>query len=87
MPFTNLYLCICLPYSYIKRAAATLETRPATHYASDTTGNINVIFSTVKSGLCFFGGWLEYISTNDATLQPREWPGAAIPVLIVIEMS
>ena len=39
MPFTNLDLSIRLPYSYIKRAAATLEIRPASHYAFGTTGN------------------------------------------------
>ena len=47
MPFTNLYICIRLPYSYIKQAAATLETRPASLYAFDTTKNINnIIFLT-----------------------------------------
>ena len=47
------YICIRFPYSYIKQAAATLEIRPASLYASDTTGNINVIFSTVKKWFMF----------------------------------
>ena len=103
MPFTNLYICIRLPYSYIKQAAATLEARPASLYAFDTTGSINVIFSTVKK--------VVYVSVVDVwnisvlLMQPYHpcyqasgivqrthlltlgWPGAAIPVLKAIEVS
>ena len=60
----------------VKRTAATLETRLATDYAFDTTGNINVSFSTAKSGLCSYGGWLEYQCTINATLPlllPSKW--------------
>ena len=49
------------PYSYVKQAAATLETRPASLYASDTTGNIDVIFSTVKKWFMFLW-WMVGIS-------------------------